>query len=133
MAEENNEKLNIVAALRVANEALKTLSEKDFTTEERKAFALQAFHQTNQPEFYNPEFGDYFAWTEDEDFGGSDVGTAIGTIDMQDFDIVELTRVTRLPNVYAVALPNGEYETFDSEEEAEARANAAEEAAKSAG
>lgn len=128
----SNEKLNIIAALRKATHALKTLSEKDFKTEERKAFALAAFHECNQAEFFNPEFGDYFAWTEDEDFGGSDVATACNTI--EDFDpymVVQLTRVVRLPDVYVTQLADGTYETFDTEEEADARATAAEEAAAS--
>lgn len=131
------EKLNIIAALRKAVEALKTLSEKDYSTEERKAYALRAFHEANQVEFFDPAFGDYFAWTEDEDYGGSDLETACDAIDMEAYNLVQLTRVVRLPDVFVIALPGDnntiDYEVFDTEDEAEARATAAEEAAEAAG
>lgn len=127
---------NIIAALRNAVEALKTLSEKDFATVDRKAFALRAFHECNMPEYFDPNFGDYFAWTDDEEYGGSDIETACDMIEMEAYNLVQLTRVVRLPDVFVVALPDGEaikYEVYDSEDEADKRATAVEEAAQAAG
>ena len=131
------EKLGIIHALRKAVDALKELSEKEYTTADRKAFALRAFHEVNQPEFFDPAYGDYFAWTEDAEYGGSDIESAADQIELEDYQLVQLTRVVHVPDVFVVAIPNAEgdieYEVFDTEEEAEARANAAEEAALAAG
>lgn len=127
-----SEKLNVIAALRKAVEALKELSEKDFVTAERKAFALRAFHEANQKEFFDPNFGDYFAWTDDEEFGGSDIDSACDMIEMEPYNLVQLTRVVRLPDVFVICVPDGDsikYEVYDTEDEADAAATAAEEAA----
>ena len=122
--------MNLLSALRNAIEALKTLSEKDFATADRKAFALRAFHEANQPEFFDPAYGDYFAWSDDADYSGSDLETACEQIEIEAGQIVQLTRVASLPDIYVVAIENKEgeleLEAYDTEEEADKRANAAE-------
>jgi hypothetical protein len=131
MSEESS--TNIIVALRKAVEALHVLSEKDFATADRKAYALRAYHEANNAAYFDPSFGDYFAWSEDSDYGGSDIESACDQIEIEEYQIVQLTRVAALPDIFVVAIPdkdgNIEYETYDTEKEADDRATAAEEAA----
>lgn len=132
MNDTTQKEMTIIDALRTAIDALKTLSEKDFKTEERKAFAHKAFETINRAEFFDPAFGSFFSWTEDPDYGGDDIDAACENIDMENYSIVQLSRVIQLSDVFVVAIPMKQdddtdmlmLEVYDTEEEADARATA---------
>ena len=127
-----NETQTIIHALQKAVEALKTLSEKDFATADRKAYALRVFHEINQPEYFDPAYGDFFCWADDGDYSGTDIESVCDAIEIEPYHLVQLQRSITLSDVFVVAIPGTddslEYEVFSTEAEAEDRANAAEEA-----
>lgn len=124
---------DILAALHTAIKALHTITEADFDVAHVKEYAQKIYQEINHAEFFDPAYGTYFAWHEDSDYSGEDLETVCDLVEPEENQIVQLTRVIQLPDIYVAVVANAEgsieYEAFNTEEEADARITAAEAAA----
>jgi len=121
--------LTIMETLHLVIDTLHTIANMSKMSREA-ILAHQVYKQINQKELFSPTFGDCFFILANEEYAAhGDASLLADELEMEVGNVHEISRSISLPSIWCVVVKdNGTgvegYEFFDTEEEANARAEA---------